>query len=90
VIEGCAPHAEDEWTTLRARGRHIPSGEAVRPLLGGGGGPEAVVRSTPAILKVLATYRTVDGEILFGQNAVHDGEGTLRVGDEVEVESRAR
>ena len=32
-------------------------------------------------LRTLATYRRVDGKVLFGQNVVHTGTGRLRVGD---------
>ena len=32
-------------------------------------------------MRTLATFRRIDGEIIFGQNLVHDNEGTLRVGD---------
>ena len=36
-------------------------------------------------LKTLATFRTRDNEVLFGQNLVHDAEGTIEVGAAVEV-----
>jgi len=36
-------------------------------------------------LRTLATYRKVDGMVFFGQNAVHEGPGQLRVGDSVTV-----
>lgn len=39
-------------------------------------------------LKTLATYRKRDHKIYFGQNLVHRGFGTLRVGDDVEVLER--
>jgi uncharacterized protein YcbX len=34
-------------------------------------------------LRTLATYRKRGGEVMFGQNVVHEGRGRLRVGDEV-------
>ncbi len=34
-------------------------------------------------LRTLATYRKVAGEVMFGQNVVHEAPGRLRVGDEV-------
>lgn len=41
-------------------------------------------------LRTLATYRKVDGMILFGQSLLHDAPGVVRVGDPVEVlEARA-
>jgi uncharacterized protein len=36
-------------------------------------------------LKTLAQYRTVDNKVLFGQNLLHDGSGTIKVGDEIEI-----
>jgi uncharacterized protein YcbX len=32
-------------------------------------------------LRTLAAYRTKNGEVLFGQNLVHNGGGEIRVGD---------
>jgi uncharacterized protein len=34
-------------------------------------------------LRTLARYRRVNGEVMFGQNVVHETTGTLRVGDPV-------
>ncbi|HEY4650706.1 MAG TPA: MOSC N-terminal beta barrel domain-containing protein [Pontibacter sp.] len=36
-------------------------------------------------LRTLATYRTVNNKVLFGQNLVHEGEGVIRVGDQVNI-----
>jgi hypothetical protein len=36
-------------------------------------------------LRTLATYRQVDGKVLFGQNAIHDATGRLAAGEAVEV-----
>jgi uncharacterized protein YcbX len=36
-------------------------------------------------LRTLATYRKVGTKVLFGQNMVHEGAGTLRVGEPVRV-----
>jgi len=38
-------------------------------------------------LRTLAGYRRVENKIHFGQNLVHEGRGTVRIGDEVEVRS---
>ncbi len=85
VVAGCAPHAEDSWTTLR-----------IGPVLFRVAKPCArcVITTTdqetgtrgPEPLRTLATYRTVDGRVLFGQNLLHEGRGTIRVGDPCEVE----
>ena len=39
-------------------------------------------------LKTLATYRLKNKKILFGQNLIHQGEGIISVGDELQVKSR--
>ena len=36
-------------------------------------------------LRTLATYRRFGSEVLFGQNLIHDGVGTVRLGDECAV-----
>jgi uncharacterized protein YcbX len=36
-------------------------------------------------LRTLATYRRINGKVLFGQNVVHEGSGRLRVGDTLQV-----
>ena len=39
-------------------------------------------------LATLATFRRIENEVHFGQNCVHHGPGTIRVGDEIEVTER--
>ena len=41
-------------------------------------------------LRTLSTYRSFDGQVLFGQNLVHEGRGVVRVGDSVVILDRAR
>jgi hypothetical protein len=36
-------------------------------------------------LKTLATYRTFNNKVMFGQNLLHKGSGTIRVGDEIKI-----
>lgn len=36
-------------------------------------------------LSMLASYRNVNGKVLFGQNLTHDTTGKIKVGDEIEV-----
>lgn len=36
-------------------------------------------------LKTLATYRTINNKVMFGQNIIHRGSGTIKVGDELAV-----
>ncbi len=82
IVDGCEAHAEDTWST-------ITIGEivfrVVKPCA------RCVVITTDQQhgtrsvepLRTLARYRATRGKILFGQNLVHQGLGTLQVGDEV-------
>lgn len=86
-IECPPPFDEDHWREVRV-------GEAVlrvvKPC------PRCAVTTVdPALgtrgkepLRTLSTYRKREGGVMFGQNALHAGAGTLRVGDPVEVLSR--
>lgn len=84
VVTGAEPHAEDRWARVRIgevefRGtkrcdRCVMT--TVDPLTGDKG-------LEP--LRTLAGYRREDGKIWFGMNLVPDGEGQVRVGDEIEV-----
>ena len=83
IVDGCAPHAEDGWST-------VTIGEVdfrvAKPCA------RCVVITTDQLdgtrsaepLRTLASYRTINGKVLFGQNLVHRGPGTLRVGDKVQ------
>ena len=44
---------------------------------------QATAERGPEPLRTLATYRRRDGKVYFGQNAVHQGLGRLRVGEPV-------
>lgn len=84
VVAGAEPFAEDQW-------RHIEIGDVpmqvVKPCA------RCVVTTTDQAtgergkepLRTLATYRNRGGEVMFGQNVLHEGPGTLRVGDSVQV-----
>ncbi|MFQ5688898.1 MAG: MOSC domain-containing protein [Gemmatimonadota bacterium] len=85
VVEGCTPHEEDRWRSIRI-GDTLEF-EVAKPC------PRC---SVPAVdqatgqraqdpLRILASYRTWEGKVYFGQNLLHTGRGTLRVGDAVEV-----
>jgi uncharacterized protein YcbX len=84
VVDGCRPHAEDDWGTVRI-------GEVdfavVKPC------SRCVITTTNQQtgergrepLHTLATYRLQDGQVLFGQNLVQRGSGVVRVGDRVVI-----
>ncbi len=83
VVAESTPFAEDSW-------RHIQLGsvpaEVVKPCK-----RCAITRVDQATgirgdgepLRTLGTFRKVKGGVIFGQNVVHDGLGTLRVGEEI-------
>jgi uncharacterized protein YcbX len=84
VVRGTEPFAEDAWRRLRMNGIEI---DVVKPC------DRCVVTTTDQDtaergkepLRTLATFRLVDGKVLFGQNVVHRGTGRLAVGAVVEV-----
>jgi uncharacterized protein YcbX len=84
IVDGCAPHAEDHWSEIAIG---VVAFRVAKPCA------RCIVITTDQNsgarsaepLRTLAGYRTVGGKVLFGQNLVHRGVGTLRVGDEVHV-----
>ena len=84
VIDGAAPHAEDGWRRLRIGAVTVdlvkPCSRCVIPSI-----DQATAGRDPHINRVLAGYRRRDGAVLFGQNGLHDGPGSLAVGDPVTV-----
>jgi uncharacterized protein len=85
VVSGSEPFDEDGWRGIRVGG--IPM-QVVKPCA------RCVVTTTDQEslargqepLRTLATFRRRDNKVMFGQNVVHYGTGTLRVGDAVEVD----
>ena len=87
LIDGPAAFDEDEWDEIRVGSCEL---RVVKPC------PRCSVTTVdpasgergPEPLRTLSTYRKRQGTVMFGQNALHRGEGTIRVGDPVEVLSR--
>ena len=84
VIHGSAPFAEDGWRRLQI-GEHSftvakPCARCAIPALDPDTGTVH-----PALNRVLAATRRIDGVVLFGQNLLHAGTGDLRLGDAVRV-----
>jgi len=84
VVSGVEPHAEDTWTSFRVGDVTF---DVVKPCercrvttI-----DQATAISSKEPLRTLATYRRRDNVITFGQNVVHRRQGTLRVGDAVEL-----
>lgn len=86
VVRGTLPYAEDNWYKLKV-------GEfgfrVVKPCARCS--ITTVEQTTGQVgkepLRTLATYRRVDGKVMFGQNMVHDSAGVLRLGDRISVPS---
>ena len=87
VVDGGEPFEEDDWARIRLGDTDF---RVVKPCA------RCVVTTTDQQtgargkepLRTLATFRTVDGKVLFGENLIHDGPGPVRTGDPVEVLER--
>ncbi|MBI3203593.1 MAG: MOSC domain-containing protein [Myxococcales bacterium] len=84
VVAGTEPHAEDGWRRIRIGALTLrvvkPCSRCAIPTRDpdtGEAGKEP--------LATLASYRKVDGKVMFGMNVIPDCEGEIAVGDEVEV-----
>ena len=84
VVSGCDAHAEDDWRRLRIGDVTLrvvkPCSRCIIPTID----PQTGRRAAEP-LRTLATYRRRDQQVLFGQNLVHDGPGTLRLGMPVDI-----
>jgi uncharacterized protein YcbX len=86
VISGVQPYEEDCWDIIEIGEIRL---QVVKPCA------RCVVTTTDQLttergnepLRTLAMYRNVGGKVMFGQNAVHQGEGNLRLGDLVRLVS---
>jgi uncharacterized protein len=84
VVAGGDPYAEDSWGPIQIGEMSL---RVVKPC------SRCLVTTTDQEtgqrgkepLRTLATYRNVDGKVMFGQNVVHEGTGRLRLGDPLVV-----
>jgi uncharacterized protein YcbX len=84
VVAGGEPYAEDGWGRIEIGDMRL---QVVKPCA------RCLVTTTDQAtgergkepLRTLATYRKVGGEVMFGQNVVHENNGRLRVGDSVTI-----
>ncbi|MFL5491602.1 MAG: MOSC domain-containing protein, partial [Gemmatimonadales bacterium] len=89
TVSGGGPFAEDRWSRVEIGSVVL---NLVKPC------DRCVITTTDQTttergvepLRTLATYRKVDGKVYFGQNAVHEAPGRLRVGDAVSVSDADR
>ena len=84
VVRGCEPYAEDGWRLVRI-GR-IPL-RVIKPCARCTitTVDQQTATSGKEPLRTLARFRRAGNKVLFGQNLIHDGTGTLHTGDPVEV-----
>lgn len=80
VVDGTTAFAEDAWRALRVGDLTLTLPKPCERCVIVNVDPESGT-STPEALRALAKLHTVGGRVLFGQNAIHDRAGELRVGD---------
>ncbi len=87
VVANCEPYEEDSWKKVQI-GEIIfhfvkPCSRCIIPTV-----DQERAESSPEPLATLSRFRKVDGRILFGQNLIHEGTGTIEVGTEVKILER--
>ena len=85
VISGCEAYAEDNWRRIRI-GELVfrvvkPCSRCIIPTID----PETGKRQGDEPLTTLLQYRRQGNQVMFGQNLLHEGVGSLRQGMQVEV-----
>ncbi|MBB6611442.1 MOSC domain-containing protein [Pontibacter sp. Tf4] len=84
VFTGGDPHAEDNWNTFTIGEVQFRAAKpCARCVLTTIDQQTGIKGAEP--LKTLASYRTKNNKVLFGQNLVHHGTGVIKVGDAVNV-----
>ncbi len=85
VVDGCAPEAEDGWRRIRIGSVNFrlvkPCTRCTVTTIDQATG----VPDGPEPLRTLAGYRTWQGGARFGMNVIAEGEGIVRVGDDITV-----
>jgi uncharacterized protein YcbX len=84
VFSGSAAHAEDAWQEFRIGEVDFRAVKACARCV-----VTTIDQQTgqkhPETLRVLTSYRTIGGKVMFGQNVTGAGAGLVRVGDALEV-----
>ena len=84
VISGCEPFAEDSWSAVRIGELEFnlvkPCSRCIMPSINPDNGEKEM-----QVNQVLLATRRRNRETYFGQNATHKGEGTISIGDSVEL-----
>ena len=88
LLGSTKPFAEDTWSKIKISGKEKAIElDIVKPCsrcLIPGINPDSG-EYEPEVLKILASYRTKQGLIYFGQNLLGPDNGIIRVGDQVEI-----
>ena len=80
VVRGCGPYEEDTWKDIRIGSlSFLGAKPCVRCATTTVDQTTGIKGTEP--LRTLATYRSRNGDVLFGQNLLHRSQGILRVGD---------
>ncbi len=84
VVTGCKAFSENDWKKIRINNLEFnlvkPCSRCVIPSIDPSTG---LIQEQ--VMQVLLAHCSKDGEVYFGQNALHQGEGVLAVGQEVEL-----
>lgn len=84
VIRGCKPYEEDTWRVIQIGSLQFHIVKACERCA------IPTVDQTTAVqgkepIQTLRQYRTINGQVLFGQNLIRESNGILSVGDAVEI-----
>jgi len=85
VVTGAEAYAEDAWSRVRVGEVEIAVVKPCARCAITTVNPDTGMKGKEP-LTTLATYRKAEGGVMFCENAIHLGPGTLRVGDSVVVE----
>ncbi len=85
VVSGCPPFAEDSWRSISIGGIPFRIAKPCSRCVVTTVDPDTGEKTGNEPLKTLFTYRKHGNEAWFGQNAIHEGQGKLKVGDRVQV-----
>lgn len=86
VFTGGDPHIEDSFRDFSIGEIHFSAVKPCARCVLIAVNQESAVKSAEP-LKTLATYRTINKKVMFGQNLLHHGNGILRVGDELKIDT---
>ena len=84
VIDGCEAYAEDNWKRIEIGDLRLrvvkPCSRCVIPTI-----DLNTAQKSSEPLKTLASYRSRDNKVFFGQNAIPDGSGSIEPGMRVKI-----